>query len=187
MVITYHDDTCFRVVSGKTCVVFDPASEKFKADLTIHTSAKLSNHSSGGGLIYGGGEYEIQGVSVRGLGAHYDVKSGLTQTVYSVILENITIFFMGNIGSAPQSELLEKIGGMDILFIPTGKGYLDAKNAVKLVKQLEPSIIIPYPAKQSSSFLDEIGQKCDSVDKLTLKKKDIVEMGGKTKIVCIKS
>lgn len=188
MVITYHNDTCFRIASGKICVVLDPTTEKFKADATIYTRSQISKPiKKGEGSIYGGGEYEIGEVSVRGLEVYYDPKSGLADTIYSITLENITIFSLGSIAKAPPVELLERVGNVDILFIPAGKGYLDSKNTVKLVKQIDPSIIVAYPPKQISEFLDEIGQKCETVDKLTLKKKDIIDMGDKTKIVCIKN
>ena len=89
--------------------------------------------------------------------------------------------------SIPPAELLERAENIDILFIPVGKGYLETKAAVKLVKQIRPRIVIPYPIKQTSSFLDEMGQKCETEDRLTLKKKDVLDMGDKTKIVCLRA
>lgn len=189
MVITYHNETCFKVVSGKVSAIVDPPNEKFKADITLETRSKISEieYKSGEIKIHGGGEYEVQEIAVRGIQVNYDAKNELADTMYSVTIEGISIFFMGNISSAPSVEILENIGEVDILFIPVGKGHLDPKSAAKLVKQIQPRIIVPYPPQQVSSFLDEIGQKCENLDKLVLKKKDIIEMGEKTKIVCIKA
>lgn len=190
MVITYHNDTCFRVASGKVSLIVDPPNDKFKSDLTLFTRSEIlasKDNKNGNIVIYGGGEYEVQEIMVQGIQANYDVKIGAACTMYSVLLENITMLFMGGITEMPPIELLEKIGDVDILFIPVGRGYLDPKNAAKLVKQIQPRITVPYPAKQAAAFLEEVGKKGEIADKLVLKKKDIIEMGEKTKIVCIKS
>lgn len=208
MVITYHNDTCFRVGSGKLNVVVDPVSDKFKSDITFFTRAKLvdvtkssdsgrsSRVQSGGELspptsnkgetlIAGAGEYEIQEVLVRGLQTNLDLKTGIADIIYLITIENITILFMGNISSSPSSDIMEKIGDIDILFIPVGKGFLDPKSADKLIKQIDSSITVAYPPKQLTAFMDELGKKCEKLDKLVIKKKDIIEMGDKAKLICI--
>lgn len=167
-------------------MVVDPVSEKFKADLTLFTQTTITAHTSGSKVIRGGGEYEIGNIAVMGIQAESDAKTSTVRTMYAVTIEDVSLFFIGNVSSPPPIELLDKIGNIDILFIPVGKEHLEPKSAAKLAKQLEPSIIVPYPLKQIAGFLEEMGQKCDTLDKLTLKKKDIVDMGEKTKIVCIK-
>ncbi len=198
MVITYHNDTCFRIGSGKINVLIDPTSEKFKSDITLLTQNKLVNvgkgdvpalsssvSSKGEMVISGGGEYEIQEVLVHGFQTNLDLKSGLADTMYLVTIENVSILFMGNISAPPSSEIMGKISDIDILFIPVGKTYLDPKSADKLIKQFDPSITVVYPAKQLASYVDELGKKCEKIDKLVIKKKDIIEMGDKAKLVCI--
>ena len=187
MVITYHNDTCFKVTSGSLSTVIDPSTEKFKADLTLISHAPLDAGVRHEGAITGGGEYEMRGGGVRGVHCGYDAKTTEARTFYRVLQEGIALLFLGTVAEPPASELLEKVGEVDILFIPVGKGYLEPKQAEKLAKLIDASIVMPYPQKQVSAFLDAMGQKCETVDKLTLKKKDIVEMGEKTKIVCLKS
>ena len=187
MVITYHNGTCFKITSGQTSIVIDPATEKFKAELTLLTRAPIEESPRDEGVVKGGGEYEVSGIAVRGVQAAHDPKTNEAQTIYRVVLEGISLLFLGTISEPPAGELLDKVADADILFIPVGKGYLEAKGAEKLEKLIDPSITIPFPHKQVSEFLDAMGGKCETVDKLTLKKKDIVEMGEKTKVVCIKA
>ncbi len=186
MVITYHDETCFRIQSGSLSLVVDPASEKFKADAVIKTSAEHPLKKTEKNVIAGAGEYEISGISIKGTQVGFDKKNGI-KTIFEVTMENIALGFLGKIDSLPDPELMEKIGNLEIVFLPVGKGYLDEKSALKLLKQTKANIVIPYPQKNAKDFLDEMGGKAEVADKLTIKKKDILEMGEKTKAVCLKA
>lgn len=161
-------------------------SEKFKSDVTIKTNLALPYNKTEKDLIVGAGEYEINGISIRGTQASYDKKAGI-KTIFEVVMENIALGFFGKIDANPEPDLIEKLGNLEIIFLPVGKGYLDEKSALKIVKQVKPNIVIPYPTKATKDFLEEMGGKSEISDKLTLKKKDILEMGEKMRAVCLKS
>jgi len=87
-----------------------------------------------------------------------------------------------------QKELfpsqLDKIGDIDILMIPVGGIYtIDAAEAVKVMAQIEPKIIIPMHYKipklkikldDIDKFLKNLGiKKPESLPKLSIRKKDI--------------
>ncbi|MFA4827569.1 MAG: hypothetical protein WC596_04990, partial [Candidatus Shapirobacteria bacterium] len=81
------------------------------------------------------------------------------------------------------------------LVIPAGgEPFLDQKIAVKLIKQIQPKIVIPTfykvpglkrKADDIKKFLEEIdAPKVEKIDKLVIKKKDIEEIKP-TKVVVL--
>ena len=80
-----------------------------------------------------------------------------------------------------QKEALE---GTDIVLIPAGdKQVLGYVEAAKIATQLEPFIVIPHSYKipgvslnfdKLDKFLQEMGGKHQEMDKLSIKKKDLV-------------
>jgi len=90
---------------------------------------------------------------------------------------------LGDLGDVLDNKQLEKIGGVDILFIPVGGKYtLDAKKAVEVISQVEPRIVIPmhYKTKDSKididgldKFIKEIGIEPIYEEKLKISKKDL--------------
>ena len=102
-------------------------------------------------------------------------------TVYSVTLEGMSLFFLGAIGEPDVREAKEAIDGIDILFVPIGgNGVLEPSAAYKFAVSLEPKIIIPMhyggdiDKNALKVFLKEAGaEEAEHLDKLTLKKKDL--------------
>jgi L-ascorbate metabolism protein UlaG (beta-lactamase superfamily) len=95
-----------------------------------------------------------------------------------VNFEGMNLCFLGGLINADlNSETLEHLEDIDILFVPVGgSNVLDSANAYKLAVKLEPSLIIPcsYDSDSLKKFLKESGD--DSVkteDKLVVKKKDL--------------
>ncbi len=91
--------------------------------------------------------------------------------------------FLGPINSSDLKDSLDDLKeGVDVLFIPIGgEGVLEASEAYKLAVSLEPKVIIPMHfglvGKKDSlkTFLKEGGEEnLSAVDKLTLRKKDLV-------------
>ena len=83
------------------------------------------------------------------------------------------------------ADAKEAIDEIDVLFVPVGgDGVLDAAEASKLATFLEPKVIIPMHwsgmghAKALETFIKEQGGGEERVDKLTLKKKDVLEKDG---------
>ena len=79
-------------------------------------------------------------------------------------------------------ETLEEIGDIDILFIPVGEdAVLTPAQASKMCVSLEPHLVIPmhYTKDSLKAFLKEEGEtNVVPVDKLTIKKKDVLEKEG---------
>ena len=82
------------------------------------------------------------------------------------------------------SDQIEKIGEVDVLMVPVGGVYtISAKEAVKIMSQIEPSIIIPMhyqlpklkiKLEGLDKFLKTMGiKRLEPTQKLSVKKKDI--------------
>lgn len=108
------------------------------------------------------GEYEVSDVSVYGIPAraHMDEAGGLTATMFKLHTKDLSIFIPGHIYPELTDEQLETIGMIDIMFVPVGgNGYtLDPIGALKIIKKIEPKIIVPthyddglsYPVPQQT-------------------------------------
>lgn len=155
--------------------------------------------------VTGPGEYERQGVVIQGFLSHSDYpakpsakqdKGSYVNTIYSVELEDMTLVHLGALSDTElSSEAREGIDEIDVLFVPVGgNGVLTSEEAYKLSALLEPKIIIPMhwsPSADGSAstsleaYLKKTGNGFERVDKLTLKKKDLV--GREGSIIVIES
>ena len=206
MVITHHGGQCFKVTLGDLTIVFDPISKgatlpsvRFGADIALVSR----NHPDMNGVdevtygdkepfaIEGPGEYERQGVVIQGFlsksayGLAKDQEAAVN-TIYSVELEDMTLVHLGALADTELSaEARESIDEIDVLFVPVGgDGVLSPAKAHELAVSLEPKIIIPMhwngmgAPKSLETFLKDAGNGSEKLDKLTLKKKDLVGRDG---------
>lgn len=107
------------------------------------------------GTISWPGEYDFNGVSVRGLG-HEEGR----QVSYVIVAEGVRTAFL----STPLHSLtdfeLEQIGDIDVLAIPTD----DPKKVQELVDAIDPRILIPLPTKDDKTF-QEVLKACGALGK----------------------
>jgi len=138
------------------------------------------------------GEYAAKGISALGFPTHSDMSEGMERgqnTIFILESEDIHICYLGALGHDIAPELLDKLNGVDILFIPVGgSDTLGAKVAADLARKIEPKIIIPMHYKipgltlsleTEQAFCDAIGNcPAQTISKLNVKKKDIEEKKG---------
>lgn len=194
MTISWFGMGSFKITGKELTIITDPFGKdtglspvRGNADIIVCSDPKNSwcnNFSSISGdpfLITGPGEYDIKETFIMGAVGD-NQESG---TVYGIEVENIRIAFIGS--SVKQSQLTEAqkevLEGADIVLIPAGgKSVMDFETAAKLSTQLEPFYVIPHSYKtpgvsvavdKSDKFLQEMGNKFEVMDKLTLKKKDL--------------
>ncbi|MDP2663976.1 MAG: MBL fold metallo-hydrolase [bacterium] len=205
MQIIWKGQSCFQILSSQTKnhqirIVIDPFDEsiglrlsKMEADLVLVTH-EHKDHSNVKGIegnpfvISGPGEYEIKDAFVQGIPSFHDAVSGKergTNTIYTIEAEDMRICHLGDLGQKElTSEQIEKIGEVDILMIPVGGVYtISAKEAVKIMSQIEPSITLPMhyqlpklkiKLEGLDKFLKTMGiKRLQPQPKLTIKKKDI--------------
>lgn len=205
MVITHHGGQCFKVTFGDLTLVFDPIAKganlpavRFGADIALvsrdHPDMNGVEEVSYAGkvpfTVTGPGEYERQGIVIQGFLSESKYGLGKEQesavnTVYSVELEDMTLVHLGALFGELSKEARENIGEIDVLFVPIGgDGVLSPAKAHELAVSLEPKIIIPMhwdgmgQPKSLEAFLKQAGNGSEKVDKLTLKKKDLVGRDG---------
>jgi len=99
------------------------------------------------------GEYEVSGVAIYGIAAraHMDEQGKKTATMYKLVVDDLKVLVTGHIYPELTDKQLEQIGMIDIMIVPVGgNGYtLDGVGAMKLIKKIEPKMLIPtnYEAK----------------------------------------
>jgi L-ascorbate metabolism protein UlaG (beta-lactamase superfamily) len=204
MEIHYYGANCIRLNNKKASIVIDDNLVELglksvikPEDVTLYTFNKKSD-SRGRFLINGPGEYEISEVSIIGIPvkAHID-ESGAQATIYSLQTNGLKVAMLGHIYPELSDEQLETLGIVDVLIIPVGgNGYtLDAADAARLIKKIEPKIVIPthyadnsikyeVPQAELQVFLSEMGiSDPELIDSLKLKE---AELGDKTQVVVLK-
>ncbi len=213
MIIQWHGQSCFQITSSQgknnhVNIVIDPFSEeiglrlpKLEADILLvthshpdHNNIKAVSGSSANSvktpfLVDGPGEYEIKGVFIQGIPAWHDSVLGKergSNTIYIIETEEFKLCHLGDFGQKELTpEQVEEIGEVNILMIPVGGVYtISAKEAVKVMSQIEPNITIPmhYQIPKLKvkldgldKFLKTMGVKSITpLPKLSLKKKDIL-------------
>lgn len=210
MQIIWKGQSCFEVIAapqknGQIKIVIDPFSEeiglrvpKLEADIVLvthshydHNNVKAVGPVAPGQnpfVIEGPGEYEVKGVYVQGIPSWHDSQGGKERgenTIYMIETEDLRLCHLGDFG---QSELddnqLESIGAVDVLLVPVGGNYtIEAKEALKVMAQIEPKITVPMhyalpklkvKLDEVEKFLKAVGLKsAEPLPKLTVKKKDL--------------
>lgn len=185
MVITYYGEGSFRLQSGDFSILVDPDNNRLKGDLVIRTLASTSVLSVGPDEIAFSGEYEVRGIEVLGWQVVAESNDRFVKTVYLVKWEDIHIALLGHVTEVLPAEILENLDDPDVLILPVGGGhFLSPQAATRLVKQLEPAIVLPSFFKDPKDFLKETGQKVEVQEKFVFKKKDLD--GDKSRVVILK-
>jgi len=194
MQIIWHGQSFFQILvsKGKESIVkiaVDPYDEQIglkppvlEADILLitHNHYDHNNVKTIKGapfLISGPGEYEIKDVFIQGIPSFHDNTQGNEKgenTIYTLEAEGIKICHLGDLGQKELTdEQLEKIGEVDILLIPVGGVYtISAKEATKVISQIEPKILIPmhyhipYSGRRpDGSYRPKLKIKLDALDK----------------------
>lgn len=171
MTITWYGHSCFRLESKESSLLVDPFSSeiglrppKIKDDIVLISHQHYDHNNIEGlpedsFLIKNPGEYEAKGIFVRGIQSFHDKSQGKERglnTVYIIKMEDMALAHLGDFGEEKLSEeQVEKIGDVDILMIPIGGTYtINYKEAVEIIQQIEPKIVIPMHYKIEGLKLD---------------------------------
>jgi L-ascorbate metabolism protein UlaG (beta-lactamase superfamily) len=198
MDLRYYGANCVDVTfKGRRIVIDDNladlgAKTVTKADdVALFTGLHASARETG--LTFDGpGEYEVADISIRGFTArsHIDEPSQKSTTMFKLIMSDESMLFTGHIYPELSEAQLEAIGIVDILIIPVGgNGYtLDPVGALKIIKLIEPKLIIPthyddqglnYPVPQQTleNALKEMSIEAkDTVTKLRIKPGELTDV-----------
>jgi L-ascorbate metabolism protein UlaG (beta-lactamase superfamily) len=202
MDITWHGQSCFTLKGRAVTVAIDPFADiglkppKLTADILLmsHDHFDHANKDAVSGdsyIVDSAGEYESKGVMIEGIPTYHDDQQGAARgrnTVFSLTLDGIHFVHLGDLGHLLDDATVERIGDVDVLFVPVGGHFtIDAKKAAEVVKQLQPRITVPMHYKVPGltvkelagvdGFLKQAGAKVRKLDKKTwkLKQTDLPE------------
>ena len=179
MEIIYLGHSCFKFKGKKGIVVTDPYDDyiglklpAINADIVTSshdhkdhnavTRIKPASKREQPFIIDRPGAYEVGGISIFGTPSFHDDQGGVERgknTIFVIWMDDIKICHLGDLGHELSSSQIAQIGAVDVLMVPVG-GYftLDAKQAIKLIKSLDPAYAIPMhyktPAHDNNVFAD---------------------------------
>jgi L-ascorbate metabolism protein UlaG (beta-lactamase superfamily) len=216
MNIKYLGHSSFFIRSKDAKLVTDPFEPKVvglkfpkqEADI-VTVSHQHGDHNYMAGIsddalvVDWPGEFEKKGIRIHGFNTYHDKEKGKERgenILYKIEADDMAILHCGDLGHVLDDDMLEAIGDIDILMIPVGGFFtIDAKEAVAIIKKIEPSIIIPmhYNHDQLNQetfskiarleeFIEAYGidkTKVETVDQLTIKSDGLPE---ETKVVVMK-
>ncbi len=192
MNITWYGQSCFLITvqkkktsKEKVSILIDPFDEKAGLKIPeIEASVVLVTHDhfdhnnikavkGDPFVIDSPGEYELHNVFIQGTQSYHDQEKGAKRglnTIYTLEIEGVRICHLGDFGEKELStDQMKEIGEVDVLMVPVGGVYtIDAKEATRVISQIEPRIVVPMHYKiegldadidDLSPFLKAIGEK----------------------------
>lgn len=204
MDIYWYGQALFKLKGKTATVVVDPFDPEFvglklpkdlEADVVLVTHQHQDHNNAsaipGDPLVFSGpGEYEVKGVVITGVSSYHDNEGGRVRglnTIYQLSIDGLNITHLGDLGQYKLTEeQINQIGQVDILLIPVGGVYtINSKQAVEIVAQLEPRIIIPmhylipglkFPLEEVDKFQKEMGaEEAAPQAKLSITKEKLPE------------
>ena len=132
------------------------------------------------------GECEVNGVIIYGVPAVNTVSAPHKKvTLYMIETEGLSLLHLGFLGQKTLTDAqLERFEHVDVLFVPVGDpASLEIHDAVAIVNQIEPRIVIPVAYHTAhigvkllgaEKFIKELGLEADEpATKIKLAKKDL--------------
>jgi L-ascorbate metabolism protein UlaG (beta-lactamase superfamily) len=161
MDIQFYGANCLVLTGKQTRVVIDDnliglgsKSVAKEGDIALFTGSHADPAKSAKIVIAQPGEFEVSGVSIYGIAAraHIDEEKQMNATMYKLLYEDLSVLVAGHVYPELSDAQLESIGMIDVLFVPVGgNGYtLDGIGALKLIKKIEPKLVIPTHYDDSS-------------------------------------
>src|SRR2546427_249399 len=136
MTITWYGHSCFRIEAKEGSILIDPFLKEIglkpprvKDDIVLVTHQHFDHNNLEGAnpeafVIQNPGEYEKQGIAVRGILSYHDKNRGKERglnTIYVIKSEDVRICHLGDLGQDKLTDQqVEQIGDVDILMIPVG-------------------------------------------------------------------
>ncbi|EKQ50316.1 MULTISPECIES: MBL fold metallo-hydrolase [unclassified Clostridium] len=207
MKIKWFGQSCFMITSKSGIkVLTDPYKKmlgyelpEMEADI-VSTSHNHKDHNnidivkSSFVHINELGHFSKHGIEINGVQTFHDKSSGSKKgknTIYKFNIDDINICHCGDLGHILNPNQIEEIGNVDILLLPVGGlATINAFDAVKVMKQLNPTIVIPmhyrtkalglvgYIFGKVDKFISASGLKAKEYEELELSKANIKDYSG---------
>jgi len=172
---------------------------EIEADI-VTTSHDHSDHNNVGAVkgnaehIHEPGRFSKHGIEIKGVEAYHDKVLGAMKgknIIFNLNVDGINVCHCGDLGHLFNEYQLAEIGKVDVLILPVG-GYasIDASDAVQVMRQLNPAVVIPmhYRTKalglkgnvfsRVDKFISAAGMEAEEYDELELNKSNINDYSG---------
>jgi len=180
-----------RVVVDDNLTALGGKTVAKEGDIALFTGAHADPTHTAKIVIAQPGEFEVSGISIYGIPAraHIDEEGQKNATIYKLLFEDMNVLIVGHVYPELSDTQLESIGMIDVMLVPVGgNGYtLDGIGALKLIKKIEPKIIIPthyddgslsYPVPQQTLAAGLVAlamEPKETLTKLKLKPLDLTD------------
>ena len=149
MKIQFFGNNTFLAFNKKARVAFDPPenfAEK-NLDFTTNSNGVMPAGVEAKKHLTLPGEYEISNVLVKSV-----AQKNRENTIFKVVMDEMSIVHCGNMAEAPAKELLEELGeDIDILIINISEKF-PAKKVKDLLETIEPRVA--FIGGDSSKFAE---------------------------------
>ena len=166
MKLTWYGHSCFKLESGCGSIVFDPYAPgsvpgwslpDAEADAVI-CSHGHSDHGYAEGVRLTGGAFTGKIVRVQGAHDHHGGAHRGGNTMTLVEADGLRAAHLGDVGCLLDGEQIEALGRVDVLMIPVGGHYtVGAEEAMEIVRQLRPAIVVPMHYRGKGFGYEVIG------------------------------
>lgn len=179
LTIRWIGHSCFTVTgSDATVVVTDPYkgtgySEEPVAGDVVTISHEHSDHnntalvSGNPEIVKGVGDHTAKGLTITGVAAYHDAEQGKKRGADTIMVweqDGIRLVHLGDLGHLLTDDEIQKIGKVDVLFIPVGGFFtIDAQEADQVVEQLKPKIVVPMHYR-TDALVKQLADKLAPVD-----------------------
>lgn len=162
--IRWHGHACFEITNDVTLVT-DPHDGKsigipapnIAGDIILvshdhydHNSVKTVEKDDSK-VVTDERKKNISNIEIQGIESFHDECDGAKRgdnIIYKFTMDDITFCHLGDLGHELDEETVQKIGDIDILFIPVGGTFtVDAEQAWKAINSIKPKIAIPMHYK----------------------------------------
>lgn len=162
--IRWHGHACFEITNDVTLVT-DPHDGKsigipapnVAGDIILvshdhydHNSVKTVEKDNSK-VVTDERKKNISNIEIQGIESFHDECDGAKRgdnIIYKFTMDDVTFCHLGDLGHELDEETVQKIGDIDILFIPVGGTFtVDAEQAWKAINSIKPKIAIPMHYK----------------------------------------
>jgi len=162
--IRWHGHSCWEITNNKTLVT-DPhdgrsigiPAPNVLADIILvshdhydHNSVK-SVEKQDSKIIKESRKRTIDDIEIFGVEAYHDEADGAKRgenIIFKFTMDSIRFCHLGDLGHILNDAHIDKIGEVDVLFIPIGGTFtIDKDQAWKVIKSIKPKIVIPMHYK----------------------------------------
>lgn len=161
MKILWYGHACFRITAADgTVIITDPYDESvpYKAPVgpahIVTVSHEHFDHSAvarvqgNPEVVRGVGEWNIRGVSLRGIASFHDQKGGRDRgknVLFRLVVDRVVLAHLGDLGHTLTAEQLKPLEDVQVAMIPVGGFYTIGPKEAKEVVHALPNLKVVIP------------------------------------------